>query len=191
MTGRKVRAAHSRADGACDYSSRKRRNGIELVMECADCEFEPGLQNPRCFRSVMHAIQSEGLPVAVTMRSHIERRYGQSAAGTMGQISDILNRVQSLQSQLARDSTRNEACAGCVSQLSTKLTAISRGLNAMDLNNAISSAKTLESQNFGSSRSSCADCKGMTIVQVNDISKAARTMESTIVKGAFNIVEAE
>lgn len=190
MKGKIVRAAHSVDGDSCDYSVKKRRSGIELVVECGGCATYPGLENARCFKSVLTAMQREGTPVAITLRSHVERRYGSAAAQTMSQISGILNRVEGLQSQLARDSTKSEACAACLHPLAGKLAAIGRGLGTMELNGAISVANALEGHVFPN-RSGCADCIGITRVQVTDISKGARNLEKILVRGAFNIVEGD
>jgi hypothetical protein len=190
MKGKMVRAAHSVGGDSCEYSTKKRRAGIEIVVECGDCKAEPGLENARCFKSVLTAMQREGTPVAVTLRSHVERRYGSAAVQTMSQISGILNRVESLQSQLARDSTKSAACADCLHPLAGKLSMVGRGLGSMDLNSAISVANTLDSHDFPK-RSGCADCIGITRVQVTDIAKGARNLEKSLVRGAFNIVEGD
>jgi hypothetical protein len=135
-------------------------------------------------------MQREGVPVAVTLRSHVERRYGSAAAQTMSLVSNIMNRVESLQSQLARDATKSAACADCLHPLTGKLAMMGRGLGSMDLNNTISVANALESHNFPN-LSGCADCVGITRVQVADIAKSARGLEKTLVRGAFNIVEGD
>jgi hypothetical protein len=190
MKGKIVRAAHSVGGESCDYSVKKRRSGIELVVECGDCMAEPGLENARCFKSVLTAMQREGTPVAVTLRSHVERRYGAIATERMSLISGILNRVESLQSQLARDSTKSAACADCLHPLAGKLAVIGRGLGTMDLNNATSVANALEGHVFPN-RSGCGECIGITRVQVIDIAKGARNLEKNLVRGAFNIVEGD
>lgn len=190
MKGKIVRAAHSAGGDSCDYSVKKRRSGIELMVECGDCKAEPGLENARCFKSVLTAMQREGIPVAVTLRSHVERRYGLTATETINLISGIMNKVESLQSQLVRDSTKSAACADCLHPLAGKLAVIGRGLGSMDINNAISVANALEDHAFPN-RSGCADCVGITSVQITDIGKGARNLEKILVRGAFNIVEGD
>ena len=159
MRGKMVRTAHSMGGESCGYSVKKRRSAIELVVECGDCLAEPGLENARCFKGVLTAMQREGSPVAVTLRSHVERMYGPAATETLSQISGILNRVESLQNQLSRDSTKSEACAACLRPIAGKLAVVGRGLGAMDLNNAISIANTLEGHEFPN-RPGCAECIG-------------------------------
>ena len=91
--GRSPRKPRPGAEKACDHTTLKRRNGIELVMECARCAAEPGLDSRRCFGNVLTAIQSEGVPVAITLRSHVERRYGFEASASMGRIAAVLNKL--------------------------------------------------------------------------------------------------
>jgi hypothetical protein len=169
----------------------KRRNGIELVMECGQCQAVPGLEGQRCFGGVLAAVQREGVPVAITLHSHVERRYGLEASGSMAKIAGVLNKIDSLQAQLARDSGKAEACAACVRPLAGKLGMTAARLRGMDLNTAVSAAWDLERDGFGSNRSGCQDCSGMTRIQLNDIARALRELEKVVTRGAIKITEEE
>ncbi len=189
MRGRNVRVARSASTGSCDFTVKKRRGGFELVMECGGCGAEPGLENPRCFRNVLDVMQREGMPLAITMRSHIEKRYGAVASGTMGRIAGILNRVENLQRQLAQASARDGNCRQCAGPAAARLAALVHCLRSMDMAGALNSANALGRQEFGSGLASCDDCKGMTAVQVTDIDSSARDLEKAVLRNAFGIVE--
>ncbi len=161
-----------------------------MVMECGQCDCEPGLDKPRCFRSALVAIQREGVPVAITLRSHVERRYGLEACDSLGRVSGILNKLDSLQAQLGRDSGKGEACAGCVKPLSGNLDHIGGKLRGMDLSGAVGLAREMERGDFGSNRQACGDCAGMTIVQMADIAKALKGLENSIARVSITITEA-
>jgi len=189
MKGRNVRIARSASTGSCDFNIKKRRGGFELVMECGGCGSEPGLENPKCFRNVLDVMQREGMPLAITMRSHIEKRYGAVASGTMGRMTGILNRVQNLQRQLAQTSARDSNCRQCAGPASARLAALAHCLRSMDMAGALNSAHALGSQGFGSGLPGCDDCKGMTAVQLKDIGSSAGDLEKAILRNAFGIVE--
>ncbi len=189
--GKSANRARPGSSNDCEHSLLKRRSGIELVMECGGCSAEPGLDKQRCFWSVLMAIQSEGVPVAITLRSHVERRYGLEASASMGSIANILNKVDSLNAQLERDSRKMEACAGCVRPLTGKLAMTASRLRGMDLNSAVASAWDLERDGFGSNRSGCVDCSGMTKIQIADIGRALKELEKVVTRGAIKILEGE
>lgn len=185
MRGRTLAAASQAAAWDCEHSSEKRRSGVEIIMECGGCREVPGLGNPRCFRSVLAALQQEGAPVAITMKSHIERRYGPAAAGTMGRMSELLGNMESLRAQLARDSGRGEQCPECVRPLAGKLAMAGDKLRAMNLEAAVTMAGSLEATEIGSSRGMCLDCAGITKVQVADIVKGLRDLGRQVVQASF------
>ncbi|MBA3044959.1 MAG: hypothetical protein KKH41_03365 [Candidatus Thermoplasmatota archaeon] len=188
--GKTVKKARSAAENECEYSIGKRRNGSEIVMECGTCSVVPGLDEQRCFRNALGIMQREGVPVAITLRSHVERRYGLEACASLGRISGILNKVDSLLAQLNRDSGKGDACMACVKPLAGKLAMIDSRLKSLDLNSAVTSAWGLERDEFGSNRPACADCSGMTRVQVADIVKNLRALEKIVTRGAIKISEA-
>lgn len=190
MKGKIVRATRAGYRESCDYSVLRRRSGFELIVECGDCGAEPGLENPVCFGNITRAIQQEGSPVAITLRSHVERRYGAGAAATVGQISAILNRIQSLQGQLTRDSARGGGCPDCVRILAGKLAVIGQGFGSMNIDSAISAVMVLEIKT-PPTRQVCQDCAGMTNVQIQDILVAVRNLEDSILRGAFKVVGAD
>lgn len=187
MKGKIVRATRTVARQSCDYSVLRRRSGFEIIVDCGDCGAEPGLDNPVCFGNIARAVQQEGSPVAITLRSHVERRYGAGATATIGQISSILNRVQSLQGQLAMDSARGGGCPECVRILTGKLAVIGQGFASMEISGALSAAKTLETKT-PPARQICQECAGMTNVQIQDIRVAVRNLENSILRDAFNVV---
>jgi hypothetical protein len=160
-------------------------------MECASCRESPGLGNPRCFRSVLEAIHREGPPVAIAMRSHIERRYGPAAAGTMGRISDLLGNMEALRAQLARDSGRSEQCPECVRPLAGKLAVTADKLRGMNVEGAAVMAASLEATEIGGTRGMCLDCAGITRVQVTDIVRMLRELGRHVVQGAAGEVEGD
>ena len=189
MQGGKVRGAHSIVKEACDYTAAKRRAGVELVFECGSCVAGRELDDPACFRNVLRAVQREGAPIAIALRSHMEKRYGSYAAGTMAKIADILSRVENLQRQLATDSLKREGCAECLRPLAERLSAVRQCILSMDLDRAISSGRALGGLTFGSGREACVECRGITIVQASDIARSAEDLEKIIVGDMFNIGE--
>jgi hypothetical protein len=189
--GKNANKSRSGAERGCVHSTLKRRSGFEIVMECSRCPAEPTLDSQKCFGNVLIAIQREGVPVAVTLRSHVERRYALEASACMGRMAGVLNKLDSLQAQLERDSKRSEACVACVRPLSGKLAIAASRLRGMDLNSAVSSAWDLESEVFGSGRPACADCAGMTRVQLSEIARSLRELEKSLSKGDIVITEAE
>jgi len=148
-----------------------------------------GLENPRCFRSVLDILQREGPPVAITMRTHIEKRYGQTSSGILGRMADMLNRAENLQRHLAQASSRDQGCKACAGPVSAKLAVITHCARSMDVSGVLDSANGLGDMPMGGNRKDCADCTGMTSVQAADIAKAAKGIERAVVRNAFGIVE--
>jgi len=158
-------------------------------MDCGSCGARPGLENPRCFRNVLDIMQREGIPIAVTLHSHIEKRYGPTASGTLGRMTDILNRSENLARQLSQTSVTDAGCRECAGPLLSRLAALAHCLRSMDIGGAASAAHGLGFRTRPPGKQRCADCTGITEVQISDIQRLAGDLQRAILRNAFGIVE--
>ncbi len=189
MRAKKVRAPISGKRELCQYVTNNRHGNIELIMECRHCEIG-GLDNLKCYRGVLGAIQLEGIPSAIILRSHIEKRYGARSTRAMSQIAELLNQVDDLHSQLNIDGRRNDKCAGCLKPLINELEGMSKNILARKIHGTVQQARILKNHTYRNG-ARCDDCAGMIQIQVTSISKIANNLEKEILAGTFNIVEVD
>lgn len=187
MRGSKVRAPTSGKANLCQYITSRRHSGIELIMECQHCD-NGSLSKISCYQGVLRAIQLEGMPAAIILRSHIEKRHDSSSTKVMGLSAEILNNIEELRSQLTMDSKRNDKCSGCLKPLIVKLDSLGKNIMSRKIHMALKQASILERHDFRQG-SKCDECAGMTRVQLSSISRMANAFEKVILAGSFNIVE--
>ena len=187
MRGRKVRAPISGKANLCQYIISRRHSGIELIMECMYCD-SGSLSNIGCYQGVLKAIQLEGMPAAIILRSHIEKRHDSRSTKVMGLAAEILNSTEELRSQLVMDSRRNDKCSGCLKPLIVKMDSLGKNILARKIQNALKQTSNLDNHDFRQG-SKCDECAGMARVQLSSISRMAIVLEREILAGSFNIVE--
>jgi hypothetical protein len=187
MRASKIRAPASGKANLCQHIISRRHNGIELIMECQHC-VNGSLKNLNCYQGVLKAIQLEGMPAAIILRSHIEKRHDSRSTKVMGLAAEILNSIEELKSQLVMDSRRNDKCSGCLKPLIVKLDSLGKNILARKIQNALKQTSILENHDFRQG-SKCDECAGMTKVQLSSISRMANTLEREILAGSFNIME--
>ena len=187
MRGSKVRAPVSGKANLCQHITSRRHSGIELIMECQHCD-NGSLSNIGCYQGVLRAIQLEGMPAAIILRSHIEKRHDSRSTKVMGLAAEILNSTEELRSQLIMDSRRNDKCSGCLKPLIVGLDNLEKNIMSRKIHLALKQASVLERHDFRQGNK-CDECAGMTRVQLSSISKMANTLEKEILAGSLNIVE--
>ena len=128
------------------------------------------------------------MPVAIILRSHIEKRHDSRSTKVMGLAAEILNNTEELKNQLIMDSRRNDKCSGCLKSLIVKLDSLGKNILARKIHIALRQASVLEEHDFRQG-SKCDECAGMTLVQLSSISRMAIVLEKEILAGSFNIVE--
>ena len=189
MRGSKVRTPVQAKGQTCPSTVMRNQGNLELVMECEDCS-NSGLEIPVCFRGVLGAIQQGGMPSAIILRSHIEKRYGVKSTWAMNQLAGILNHADDLMSQISVDSARCEKCAGCLKPLNRSLENLKASVLSMKINHAVELANGLENHSFRKG-AKCDQCSGMMGLHMAKISSTARELEGHLLSGAFHIVGVE
>ena len=189
MRGSKVRASVQGRSQLCPHSIKRSQGNIELVMECEECK-NSGLELQPCFRGVLKAIQQEGIPSAIILRSHIEKRYDIPSTWTMSQLARILNHTDDLISQISVDAARSGKCTDCLGSLGSGLGRLKESLLSMRIADAIKLANELESHEFRKG-AKCDQCSGMMRMRLAKISSMAREIENHVLAGAFHIVGVE
>ncbi|MCK5024724.1 MAG: hypothetical protein KAR56_03820 [Thermoplasmata archaeon] len=187
MRGSKIRAPISGKTELCQHMTSRRHNGIELIMECQHCD-GGSLSNIGCYQGVLRAIQVEGVPAAIILRSHIEKRHDSRSTRVMSLAAEILNSTEELRSQLVMDSKRNEKCSGCLKLLIVGLDSLEKSILSRKVHMALKHANVLEKHDFRQG-SKCDECAGMSRVQLSSLSRMANALEKEILVGAFNIVK--
>jgi len=189
MRGKKIRAPVSGIETLCQHMTSRRQGGMVLIMECQDCNVS-NLNNMACYRGVIRSIQHEGAPTAIILRSHIERKYDSRSTRAMGQIAEMLNRVEELREQLAIDRQHNDKCSGCLRSLVSALENVKKDILSCKIHGAVTQTGIMNSYDFRNG-SKCDECSGMTKIQLSSISKIASNLERDILAGAINIVGVE
>ena len=106
----------------------------------------------------------------------------------IGQIADLLNKLEGFRSQMALGNKGEEKCPECTGKIEAKISEVERHVWSMRMHEAVAKSKMLgKFQPRGGGRE-CERCLGMTRVHLNEISQAASALENDIVKGVFKIV---
>ncbi len=118
MKGKIVRTPISRDPGICQCTLNPRRGGVELVVDCAGCDGTARLDTQKCYSGVISCIQEQGAPIAITLRSYVERRYGQKTCKLMGQIADVMNKISVIRSFMTSMGQKGQMCQDCIKSFS-------------------------------------------------------------------------
>lgn len=184
----KVRAENPQGGSKCQHSTRKAEGGLELIMECHMCGTGT-LKGQNCYHGTVRAIQQQGVPSGIILRSHVERRYDSRSTRIMGQIAEIINRIEDLRNILVVDSRKGARCTECLATLIKQLDEMKGQFLNRDIEGGIRRSAALGKYNFRSGVR-CDECAGMALVHIGDISKLARSLENEVIAGTIGITEA-
>ena len=158
MRGSKVRVPVLGKETLCQHIISRRHSGIELIMECQHCD-NGSLSNIGCYQGVLKAIQLEGMPAAIILRSHIEKRHDSRSTKVMGMAAEMINNIEELLSHLAMDSRQNNKCSGCLKSLIVELDSLGKNILSRKIHMALKQASVLDNHDFRQG-SKCDECAG-------------------------------
>ena len=188
ITGKIVRAPKASGQSLCHSSTRMRREGMELILECDTCEASAGLDNARCYRGALNCALEKGRPTIITFSSFMERRYDQASTELLGKVVEIIGRVRVIERHIGSAISKDSSCENCLGGLRTKIAIIERSIVSMEPRRAISAGSELGSYKYMTKGSGCSGCSEATRLQVTDIIERLGALESYVVQNMFGIV---